>query len=319
MYKSGFAKDIEQMFAILRNGGLKLVGADFFMHDFDDFCTECYPTETLLTFELAEKWIHNSTSTSQYHLSRRVMAMVRLGRYQCSLGKQAYIPNYRIKCPKAEEPRLFDDEQLKEFFQKVDTELRNTPAYPYKTNVFPVLFRMTYSCGLRSSEACNLKVEDIDLVNGKIKIYNSKGFKDRELPINDELLGLCVRFHKFYSDIFPERTYFFARSIDKELYTSSNVTKFFDEALAKCSFYSHPGKKFTPHGLRHLFAVHNIRKCAQEGEDFYNWLQYLYKYMGHRHINYTLYYLHITSQLFPIYSTKLRELEERIGVVYVEE
>lgn len=78
-------------------------------------------------------------------------------------------------------------------------------------------------------------------------------------------------------------------------------------------------KRFTTHGLRHLFAVQNIKKCADAGEDFYNWIQYLCRYMGHKHIRYTLYYLHITSQLFPVYREKLDALEKGIGVVYAEE
>lgn len=45
----------------------------------------------------------------------------------------------------------------------------------------------------------------------------------------------------------------------------------------------------------------------------------LCRYMGHKHIRFTMHYLHITSQLFPVYSDKLRQLEEGIGVVYAEE
>ena len=45
----------------------------------------------------------------------------------------------------------------------------------------------------------------------------------------------------------------------------------------------------------------------------------LIRYMGHKHIRYTLYYLHITSQLFPVYREKLDALEKGIGVVYAEE
>ena len=79
------------------------------------------------------------------------------------------------------------------------------------------------------------------------------------------------------------------------------------------------GKSFTLHGLRHLFAVQNIRKCAEAGEDFNNWIHYLSRYMGHKRIQYTLYYLHLTSQLFPAYRDKLNRLMEGIGVVYAED
>ncbi len=101
--------------------------------------------------------------------------------------------------------------------------------------------------------------------------------------------------------------------------TSSNVNNIFHAILKKAGLLELPGKRFTTHGLRHLFAVQNIKKCAEAGEDFYNWIQYLSRYMGHKHIQFTLYYLHITSQLFPMYREKLNALEEGIGVVYAEE
>ena len=97
------------------------------------------------------------------------------------------------------------------------------------------------------------------------------------------------------------------------------VTRVFDSILKKAGLLDVKGKKFTPHGLRHLFAVQNIKKCVEAGEDFANWMEYLCQYMGHKHIKYTLYYLHITSQLFPVYQDKLRQLEEGIGVKCAEE
>ena len=117
----------------------------------------------------------------------------------------------------------------------------------------------------------------------------------------------------------PERKYFFQPSKSRECYDRHIVSKVFNAVLKKTSFADAPRKKFTTHGLRHLFAVQNIRKCAESGEDFSNWIEYLCKYMGHKHIRYTMYYLHITSQLFPVYRDKLKLLGERIGVVYAEE
>lgn len=43
--------------------------------------------------------------------------MKHIGEYQQSLGLNAYVPNYRIKRPKAEEPHLFTDEQLALFLK----------------------------------------------------------------------------------------------------------------------------------------------------------------------------------------------------------
>ena len=160
---------------------------------------------------------------------------------------------------------------------------------------------MQYCCGMRSSEVCNLTVDDVDLSGGTVSIYRSKGFMDRRIYMSDDLLSL------------------FQPSSQKLCYNSGNIVRVFDSILKKAGLLDVKGKKFTPHGLRHLFAVQNIKKCVEAGEDFANWIEYLCQYMGHKHIKYTLYYLHITSQLFPVYQDKLRQLEEGIGVKYAEE
>jgi len=319
MYHSNFAPDMENMVASLRNAGLQMAYINFFLTDFDNFCMDSFPDAVVLTPEIAQAWIHSAVSESTTHMARRVRTMKYIGKYQQSLGKTSYIPDCIIKCPPPEEPRLFSDEQLAEFFQTVDTAVVATKTFPYNDIVLPVLFRLVYCCGLRTSEACNLTVDDVDLARGTLTIYRSKGFKDRLLFMSDDVFSLCLGFDDLYHRILPGRTGFFQPSTDRIFYKNFNISKFFDALIKKTSFCGAPGKKFTAHGLRHLFAVQNIRKCAESGEDFMNWIQYLCKYMGHKNICSTMYYLHMTSQLFPVYSGKLRLLEEGIGVAYVEE
>lgn len=319
MYLSKFGPVIDEMLSVRHRAGLQLTYIGYFLHDFDLFCTQEYPDACILTKEIAEKWIHRSTSPSRHHLARRVTTMKHIGTYQQSLGQNAYVPDYRIQRPKAEEPHLFTDEQLSLFFAAVDTQLTPTPTYPYKDTLFPVLFRLIYCCGLRSSEACKLKVQDVDFSKGTISIYQSKGPKDREIPLSEDCLDLCYRFDQYYKRIYPNRIYFFKPNKEREHMKSDEVGDMFEIALKRSGLDQIPGKKFTPHGLRHLFAVQNMKKCAESGEDFFNWMQYLCKYMGHKHIRYTMYYLHITSQLFPVYRDKLNELEKGIGVIYAEE
>lgn len=319
MFGSKFAKDMENMLISLNNSGLQVAYMKFFLNDFDSFCKEKFPDTDVLTSDITENWIKNTTSKSKNHMTRRVRTMKHIGKYQLSLGKPAYIPNYTLRYEYSEEPHLFTDEQLVKFFDKVDAEVTTTKVFPYNDIVFPVMFRMIYCCGLRSSEACNLKMDNIDLIGGTLTIYRSKGFKDRKIFMSDDIRDLCLRFNEFYSEIIPDRIYFFQPSSSRECYTSYLIASCFDVVLKKASLYDVPGKKFTTHGLRHLFAVTNIKNCTKLGEDFANWIQYLCKYMGHKNIRCTMYYLHIISQLFPVYSEKLRLLEEGIGVMYAEE
>ena len=319
MYRSKFAEDMENMLRTLHNSGLKVTYINSFLNSFDTYCSEKYCDDDILSMEIAEGWIHDTDSTSQVHMSRRVQTMKHLGKYQRMIGKAAYVANYSIPYPKSAEPRLFTEEQLKEFFEKVDTTIMPTKAVPYRGIIFPVLLRLMYCCGLRSAEACELKCEDVDLTNGILFIMDSKGNKDRAVYMSDDILELCHRFHKKYSEFFPDREYFFQPNLKKKYFTSGDVHNLFDAVMLKTSFYDPNAKKFTPHGLRHLFAVENIRRCFEAGGDFSNRIEYLSRYMGHDRIQHTLYYLHLTQRLFPVYRDKLRSLTENVEVAYVEE
>lgn len=319
MFRSRFGPAIEDMLLIRRRAGYQLKFIDYFLSEFDAYCADNYPEDSLLTCEIGEGWIHATDSESHAHMARRVQTMKHIGEYQRALGLNAYVPDYSIKIPKAEEPHLFSDDQLQLFFETVDTEILPTETYPFKDVLFPAFFRLVYCCGLRTSEACNLRIEDVDLQRGMITVLNAKGDCDRELPLSDDVRNLCFRFDDCYKELLPDRRYFFQPNKERNRMTSYEVGHVFQAVLKKSGLDNCPGKRFTPHGLRHLFAVQNIRKCAEAGEDFYNWMHYLSRYMGHKHIRYTLYYLHITSQLFPVYQEQLAALTEGIGVTYAEE
>lgn len=169
-YKSSFGPCIEEMLDVRHRSGFQLKFIGFFLRDFDDFCADHFPDAKLLTREIGEKWIQSSDSTSHAHMARRVQTIRHIGTYQQSLGLNAYVPDYSIRIPRAEEPHLFTDEQLALFFQTVDTEIQPTEVFPYKDIIYPVFFRLVYACGLRSCEACNLRIEDVDLIKGTITI-----------------------------------------------------------------------------------------------------------------------------------------------------
>jgi len=315
---SGFAHDIENMMHILHNAGLDLKYMDVRLEEFDNYSSQEYPKSSVLTYDIAEKWIHNYVANSKQQMDKRVRTMKHLGRYQRSIGKDAYIPEYRIKPDVAEEPYLFTDEQLKDFFVAAD-RLVPSPLAPNRELIFSVMFRVIYCCGLRSSEACNLRVDDVDMERGTLAIYNSKGHKDRLLYMDDDVTNLCLRYDSYYRNILPNRAYFFQPCVLKQHYYSNDVCAAFNKVLQKMGFHYDSEKKPTTHGLRHLFAVQNVKKCLIMGEDFNNWVEYLCRYMGHSEIGETMYYLHMTAQLFPVYKEKLEKLGEGIGVMYVEE
>lgn len=77
------------------------------------------------------------------------------GRYLYAIGKTAYImPDETFASAKPEAPYIFTDHELNVLFKAIDnfSESSGDPA----ARIFPALFRLTYTCGLRPNEGREL-------------------------------------------------------------------------------------------------------------------------------------------------------------------
>jgi integrase len=247
-----------------------------------------------------------------------VRPMRHLANHLNSLGLIAYICPILIRILKSPKPHIFTDEQLAELFRVCDSY--EPKAFPrYRHILLPTIFRVIYCCGLRNSEACNLKRADMNLSNGAVKIIGSKGHKDRVVYLAPDLLQLCVKYDAAIEAMLPGREYFFPSQHHKH-FINTSICKIFDELLARTSFYGKTSKKPTCHGLRHTFAVNSMRQCIANGENFDSYIQYLSKYMGHKNPQETMYYLHMVINVIPELRAKAKGFEDVIGgVVYAEE
>jgi site-specific recombinase XerD len=104
------------------------------------------------------------------------------------------------------------------------------------------ILSLTYSVGLRVSEAINLKIEDIDSNRMVIHIKNAKGRKDRIVPLSEKILLLLRNYYKLYRP----KEYLFNGQIKKQYSTTSC-----DKVIKK-----YLGKEYHMHQLRHSCFTH---------------------------------------------------------------
>jgi len=139
------------------------------------------------------------------------------------------------------------------------------------------LFSIIYDCGLRSSEACNLKWTDIDVHRRMVHIKRGKGGKDRIVPISGKTLIVL----KVYRKSYPSMNYVFkCFGADKPV-NNHFLRLRLKEALTRAELDT----QLTTHSLRHSFATH-LLEC---GED----IQTVKERLGHRSIQATMIYLHV--------------------------
>jgi site-specific recombinase XerD len=111
-----------------------------------------------------------------------------------------------------------------------------------------------------------------------LKVVNSKGNKDRYVPLSHKLLDLLREYYKKYRPI----DYVFEGQNGGK-YSATSVRQLYKRAVKKSGI----NKKVTVHTLRHSFATHLI----ENGYD----IRIIQELMGHNSIKTTQIYTHITQ------------------------
>ena len=142
-----------------------------------------------------------------------------------------------------------------------------------------------YSCGLRVSEACNLKLSDLYLREGFIKV-EGKGSKQRLVPISERAIAEIMDYmtDRAEIDIKPgHEDYLFVSAHFKK--KMSRITLF--HIIKELAEQAGIKKAISPHTLRHSFATHLLEGGAN--------LRVIQSMLGHEDIGTTEIYTHIDA------------------------
>ena len=269
------------------------------LHHLDRIAYEKFPGESILTKEMCTAWLRLKPGEHPNGLLRRVTPVRQLGKYMKGLGHDAYvipghIPDRQIKY----EAHIYTDVELKAFFKAAD-HCPPSPFSPTRRYVIPVIFRMLYCCGLRSSEARMLIREDIDLDTGKISVRESKGWKARIVYMNGDLMEVCREYDSIMESMHPGREVFFPNK-DGNCFSKSILDQWFHEFWDKLpESKAVTGNPARVHDFRHGYAVHRLNQWVRERQDINALYPYLSEYMGHSCYADTDYYLSLVEDFYP--------------------
>ncbi|MDB4614104.1 integron integrase [bacterium] len=229
--------------------------------------------------------------------------------YQCVLGKKlGFIDSVRVK--KVESiPVWFSRQEIERLLEQL-------------VGVHRLMFLLMYGAGLRHKECRRLRIKDICFDERHIIVRDGKGRKDRItfLPVQavDDLkrqIDAAERLHRIDVDagfeqvympfalarkyptackdlawkwVFPSRQ----RSKDKrsgQVWRHHIAEEQFASALKVALRHAEIHKHGVPHSLRHSFATHLV----EGGTD----VQTVQKLMGHKDIETTMKYVHVSHEL----------------------
>ena len=155
------------------------------------------------------------------------------------------------------------------------------------------MLELLYAAGLRVSELVNLKLQDVNLEAGFVRVLG-KGSKERVVPIGNHAREKVV----FY--IQNSRHKLLKKSVSPYLFVARAAKPItrqgFWKLLRKYAAVANLTKKVTPHSLRHSFASHMLEGGAD--------LRAVQVMLGHVDIATTQIYTHVARQ-------RLKSLHER--------
>lgn len=145
------------------------------------------------------------------------------------------------------------------------------------------ILEILYGCGLRVSEAVSLKVSDIFLKDGFVRVIG-KGDKQRVVPLGEMAADAVVAYLDARIDAYDDadEAVLFLNRFGKPLSRISVFSMVKRQALA-----AGVRKEISPHTFRHSFATHLIENGAD--------LRVVQEMLGHESILTTEIYTHIDS------------------------
>ena len=184
--------------------------------------------------------------------------------------KETAIEIDKIHRPKREKslPNVLSKEEVKQIIT-APTNLK------HKT-----MLSLIYSCGLRCGELLALQPHHIDSKRNIVLLKNSKGKKDRIVPLSPKILELLREYYKVYQP----KTYLFEGQKEGAPYDARSIQQVLKQALQKTGIK----KPATLHWLRHSYATHLL----ESGTD----LRYIQELLGHNSSKTTEIYTHVSTK-----------------------
>jgi len=165
------------------------------------------------------------------------------------------------------------------------TDIENLIAVPDVTTEIGLrdraIIELMYACGLRVSEAVDLKLSNVD-VDAGLLTCTGKGSKTRRIPMGKSAVEwlkkyLLIRREKEDIEINNIFVSFLGKPVNRQ-----TIFKFIKEYAAKIGL-----EDVSPHTLRHSFATHLIQNSAD--------IRSVQQMLGHADISTTQIYTHITD------------------------
>jgi integrase/recombinase XerD len=206
--------------------------------------------------------------------ARMVSALKRFYQYCLRERKISVDPTLKLDPPKRAPrfPKTLSEDDVEALLAAPDT----TQELGLRDRA---MLETLYATGLRVSELVALKTFEVNLTSGVVRVMG-KGSKERLVPLGEEAVDWIAKYVKARKKT-SNTLFITARG-------SGMTRQAFWQLIGRYGRRAIPGKKLSPHVLRHAFATHLINHGAD--------LRVVQMLLGHADISTTQIYTHVARE-----------------------
>lgn len=252
------------------------------LSQFEEFLVEAFGTEIDVTMLDADDispyigYLHDK-GLKKTSLRLKISAVKSMFKFLYKKGMIESNPANSIILPKKEK-KLPNYLQIRE----VDDLLNNFDENTFEGIRGKALIDLIYCCGLRISEALQLKVNQIDLNTKSLKVIG-KGNKERYIPIGTKTIE-TMRLYEGIRRNLPQTSKALFIKLDGTPLDRFTAYKLINRAMKSVTNI----KQKSPHTLRHSFATHLLDNGAD--------IRSVSEMLGHSSLSTTQVYTHLSIE-----------------------
>lgn len=256
--------------------------------DLTQYKTFCLDFEDFFTLDRVDSFI--TTLHKKYKsktIKRKIASLKAFFHYLEYKGKLSENPFSKLELQFREEkllPKTIPFHTIITFFNTLyaQKEVSQTDYQLHCCIRDIAVIELLFATGMRISELCSLKPEDIDFEANTVLIYG-KGSKERLLQIgNPDVLASLLLYRDTFKDTINSCGYFFVNRLQHGLSDQS-----VRNMITRYAYIASIDLHITPHMFRHSFATLLLEQDVD--------IRYIQQILGHSSISTTEIYTHVTN------------------------
>jgi integrase len=269
--------------------GFRLRSEGYLLLSFARYADRCGAYGSL-TSKLAITWARLPKEDNRHRWARRLEAVRRLAKFLVVTDPATELPPRHLFGPSKQpyQPFLYTAKQIAQLLAAAGRLPGKLRPRTYQT-----LISLLACTGLRVSEALQLKVAEVDLQQGLLLVRDGKFGQTRWVPLHPTALPPLRHYDRQRQRYFPLAERFFTSESGAVLRYSTVHAVF--SRLRRTIVCE--GRRPRIHDLRHTHACRVLQRWQASRQGAEGRALILSRYLGHRHVRDTYWYLHALPEL----------------------